>query len=169
MGLAREWTAFAGAVFALMGVALAAAARRHAGDALAWDRQWRDAAGAPRDPRDDKNRLAGLERGYRIGGLAFASAGAALLLAAASGIAFDVASADRAALPGGIFFTACGLFMAYNGLQRRRSRSPRFLLGDPLAAEAKLDGGERVALFCARALIALFVAFGIRLLREGLS
>lgn len=168
MSLAREWTAFAGAVFALMGGALAGGARRKADELLAWERERRSAVGAP-EPAADPARRERLARAYRAGGLVFAAAGAVLLVCAATGRVPALERASRDALPSGAILTGCGLFLAANGLLRRGlSRAPRFLQGDPLAAEPSPAAGERVALFCARALVLILVAFGVRLLREGL-
>ncbi|MCR4295917.1 MAG: hypothetical protein NUW21_10305, partial [Elusimicrobia bacterium] len=69
MNLSWEWTAFAGALFSLMGLSLAAAARKNADDALAWERQWRVAVGAPETVRDEEPRRRGFTLGYRFGGL----------------------------------------------------------------------------------------------------
>lgn len=169
MSLAREWTAFAGAVFALMGTQLAAAARRNAEDALSWERQWRETVGAPETAEDASARRSGLVLAYRFGGLFFAGVGGGLLWAALTGHApFAERGAGSDALFGGIFFTAAGALLGWNSWMRRGRRGPRFLDGELLAQDAPLPSGERVALFCSRALIALFLAFGLRLLREGL-
>ena len=50
----------------------------------------------------------------------------------------------------------------------RRKRAPRFLDGELLGDEAPVPLGERVADFCARGMIVLFLSFGVRLLREAL-
>jgi hypothetical protein len=168
MNLPREWTAFAGALFSLMGVSLAAAARRSAEDALSWERQWRVAVGSSAPVGDEEPRRRRLVLAYRAGGIFFVGAGAVLLvLAAADRASFAVRGSDREALFGGLFFTACGLVMAANAWLHRK-RAPRFLSGELLDAEAPLPLGERVADFCARGMIVLFLGFGIRLLREGL-
>jgi hypothetical protein len=169
VNLAREWTAFAGAVFALMGTQLAAAARRNAEDALAWDRQWREAVGAPPHAKDEGGLRRGLVLAYRFGGLFFAGIGLGLLWTALTGRApFAARGAGSDALFGGIFFTAAGAVLGWNSWMRRGRRGPRFLDGELLAQDAPLPAGERVADFCSRALVALFLAFGVRLLREGL-
>lgn len=168
MNPAREWAAFAGALFALMGVSLAAAARRSAEDALSWERQWRVAVGAPEPAGDEEPRRRRLTLWYRLGGVFFAAAGLGLLIAAATGRApFAGRGAGRDALFGGVFFTACGAVLAVNAWLRRK-RAPRFLDGVLLDPEAPLPFGERVAASCSRAMIVLFLAFGLRLLREGL-
>lgn len=169
MSAAREWTAFAGALFSLMGLSLAAAARRSADDALNWERQWRVAVGAPEPVRDEEPRRRRLVLAYRAGGAIFAAAGLVLLYLAATGRApFAGRGSGRDALLGGIFFTACGVVLAVNAWLRRGRRAPRFLEGELLADAAPLPPGERVAGACSRAMIALFLAFGLRLLREGL-
>lgn len=168
MNLAREWTAFAGALFSLMGVSLAAAARKNADDALAWERQWRAAVGAPEDPRDDEPRRRRFALGYRLGGFLFGGIGLGLLYSAAAGRPpAAAASSAREALFGGAFFTVCGAVLAVNAWLRRK-RAPRFLDGVLLDADAPLPFGERVAALCSRAMIVLFFFFGLRLLREGL-
>jgi len=168
MNLAREWTAVAGALFALMGVSLAAAARRSAEDALSWERQWRAAVGAPEPVRDEAPRRRRLVLAYRAGGVFFAGAGLVLLVLAATGRApFAERGAGRDALFGGIFFTACGVVLAVNAWLRRK-RAPRFLDGELLGDEAPVPLGERVADFCGRGMIVLFLSFGVRLLREAL-
>ncbi|UPT74634.1 MAG: hypothetical protein M0D55_02580 [Elusimicrobiota bacterium] len=172
MSLAREWTAFAGGVFALMGTSLAAAARRNAEDALSWERQWREAVGAPppAPAPDDAARRRGLVLAYRFGGLFFAGIGLGLLWTAASGRApFAERGGGPDALIGGIFFTAAGAALAYGAWLKGTRRGPRFLDGELLAQDAPLPLGERAARFCGRAMIVLFLAFGIRLLREGLG
>ena len=166
MDLAREWTAFAGCLFVLMGTSLGAAARRNAEDALSWQRQWRDAVGAPEPKGGDPRR--GLIIAYRMGGLFFAGIGLGLLYSAAAGRAPLVPGGGRPALAGGLFFTACGLVLAFNAWLRAGRRAPRFLEGELQDFEAPPPFGERVAAFCSRAMIALFLAFGVRLLREGL-
>lgn len=168
MSLAREWTAFTGILFSLMGISLAAGARRGAEDALSWERQWRAAVGVPEPERDDEPRRRRFTLAYRFGGCFFGGIGLGLLYAAATGAApFAARGGGRDALFGGIFFTACGLVMAVNAWLHRR-RAPRFLEGELLAEEAPLPLGERVASSCSRAMILLFLAFGVRLLREGL-
>ena len=169
MSIAREWAAFAGALFTLMGISLAAAARRSAEDALSWERQWRTAVGAAEPVRDEAPHRRRLVLAYRVGGIVFAGIGLALLLAAATGRAPFVLRADgREVLFGGIFFTACGVVLAANAWLRRGRRAPRFLEGELLAEGAPLPLGERVASACSHAMIALFFLFGLRLLREAL-
>lgn len=169
MSVAREWTAFSGAVFTLMGVSLAAAARRSAEDALSWERQWRAAVGAPEPRREDAPRRRRLELAYRFAGCFFAGIGLGLLGAASTGLTpFAVRGGGRDALFGGIFFTACGAVMAVNAWLRRGRRAPRFLEGELLAEDAPLPLGERVAAACSRGMTVLFLAFGARLLRESL-
>lgn len=168
MNIAREWTAFAGVLFSLMGISLAAGARRGAEDALSWERQWRAAVGAPEPARDDEPRRRRIALAYRIGGLFFAGAGLGLLYAAGTGQAPYLArGGGKDALFGGVFFTACGAVMAVNAWLHRR-RAPRFLEGELLAEDVPLPLGERVSQACSRGMIALFLVFGVRLLREGL-
>ena len=169
MGIAREWTAFAGVLFSLMGVSLSAASRRNAEDALSWERQWRAAVGVPEPVRGEKPQRQWLELVYHMGGLFFIGIGIGLLYSAATGRApFAVRSGARETLVGGIIFTACGVVMALNAWLRGGRRGPRFLEGELLADEAPLPLGERVAAVCGHAITALFLAFGLRLLREGL-
>lgn len=167
MDLSGEWTAFAGALFSLMGISLAAAARKNADDALAWERQWRAAVGAPEVLRDDEPRRRRFTLAYRFGGFLFGGIGLALLYLAATGRAPAAPSSGREALLGGVFFTTCGVVLAVNAWLRRK-RAPRFLDGVLLDADAPLPFGERVAASCSRAMIVLFFVFGLRLLREGL-
>lgn len=169
MDISRAWAAFAGAQFALMGISLAAAARVKAEDALSWDRQWRSAVRAPEPARDEPSRRRRLTVMYRAGGVFFAALGAVLLAAAATGRGpFVARETGREALLGGVVFTGCGAVLAVNGWLRRGRRGPRFLDGELLANDAPLPLGERVAAFCARATIALFLAFGLFLLRRSL-
>ncbi len=168
MDLSREWAAFAGALFALMGTSLAAAARRSAEDALSWERQWRVAVGSAEPAGDEEPRRRRLVLAYRAGGIFFAGAGLVLLVLAATGRApFVARGAGREALFGGLFFTVCGVILAVNSWLRRK-RAPRFLDGELLDPETPLPLGERVAAFCTRGMIVLFLAFGVRLLRVGL-
>lgn len=170
MDIGREWAAFAGAQFTLMGISLAAAARGKAEDALSWERQWRAAVGAAEPAREEAPRLRRLTIVYRLGGAFFAAFGAVLLFSVATGRGPYVArEAGPEALIGGIFFTLCGAVLAVNGWLRRGRRGPRFLDGELLADGAPPPAGERVAALCARATIALFLVFGIRLLRQALS
>jgi hypothetical protein len=169
MDLAREWAAFAGAMFALMGTSLAASARRGAEDALAWERQWRTAVGAARPAQDEAPRRRRLVLAYRLGGLFFAGVGLGLIFAAATGRApFAARAAGRETLIGGAFFTACGGALAAGSWLRRGRRAPRFLEGELLADDAPPPVGERVAGACLLAMTVLFLAFGLRLLRAGL-
>jgi hypothetical protein len=163
MNLAREWTAFSGALFALMGTSLAAAARKNAGDALSWERQWRRAVGADEPADGDADKLGRLVLAYRFGGLFFAGVGLGLLWCAARGASFAARGGPDARL-GGLFFTACGLALAFNAWSRRGRRAPRFLEGVLLDEDAPPAPGERVAAFCSRAMIVLMLAFGVRLL-----
>ena len=168
MSVAREWATFSGALFLLMGVSLAAAARRSAEDALSWERQWRVAVGSSEPAGDEEPRRRLLVLAYRAGGAVFAAAGLVLLVLAATGRApFAGRGAGRDALFGGVFFTACGLVLAVNAWLRRK-RAPRFLDGELLGPETPLPLGERVAAVCTRGMIVLFLSFGARLLRVGL-
>jgi hypothetical protein len=85
MDIGREWAAFAGAQFTLMGISLGAAARVKAEDALSWERQWRAAVGAGEPAREEAPRLRRLTLAYRLGGAFFAALGAVLLFSAATG------------------------------------------------------------------------------------
>lgn len=168
MDLSREWAAFAGALFALMGTSLAASARRSAEDALSWERQWRVAVGSSEPAGDEEPRRRRLVLAYRAGGVFFAGAGLVLLILAATGRApFAGRGAGRDALFGGFFFTLCGLVLAVNAWLHRK-RAPRFLDGELLGPETPLPLGERVAAVCTHGMIVLFLAFGTRLLRVGL-
>lgn len=168
MNLAREWSAFAGAVFSLMGVSLVAGARRSAEDALTWERQWRSAVGADEPVDGEEPRRRVIERLYRFGGLFFTGVGIGLFIAAATGRgAVFARGGGRDALFSGAFFVVCGVAVAFNSWIRR-PRAPRFLEGELLAEDAPLPPGERVAVNCRRALVLLLVAFGTRLIREGL-
>lgn len=170
MDLAREWTAFSGALFSLMGVSLAAAARRSAEDALSWQRQWRDAVGAPHPAREEEEpKRRRLTLAYRCGGLFFAAAGLGLLVAAPSSrAAFGVHGGPRETLIGGVFFTVCGLVLVYGAWRRAgRGRAPRFLDGE-LLADGVRPLGERIAEACSRGMVALFLVFGARLLWRAL-
>lgn len=167
MNLAREWTAFSGALFTLMGVSLAAAARKNAEDALSWQRQWRHAVGADEPAGGDEGKKRRLVLAYRFGGLFFAGVGLGLLWCAATGSEFAVRARGGDALIGGLFFTVCGAVMAAGAWSRRGRRAPRFLDGVLLDADAPPPAGERVAAVCGHAMIALFLAFGLRLLRDA--
>lgn len=168
MNLAREWTAFAGALFALMGASLVGGARRSAEDALSWERQWRAAVGVPDPVRDDEPRRRRIELFYRLGGLFFVGIGIGLFISTATGRGpFMVQGGGRDAVYAGAFFTVSGFALALNAWFRRR-RAPRFLEGELLAADSPLPLGERVAAWCHRAMVILLLAFGVRLLREGL-
>jgi len=166
MNLGREWTAFAGGLFLLMGTSLAAAARRSAEDALSWSRQWHAAVGETDGARDEAPRRRALVLAYRFGGVFFAGVGLGLLASAAAGFSPFAARESRAAtLAAGLFFTACGAVMSIN-VWLRRARAPRFLDGELLDFDAPPPLGERVASACSRAMIALFLLFGLRLLTQ---
>lgn len=171
MTLEREWTAFAGAVFALMGAALASGARRNAEDAVEWERQWRGAVSAAEPAKTDEQKVLGWMKAYRAGGAAFVLLGLRFAsISAAGGSAFTARPSVLETAAAGLFFTAAGVFLAANGWHRRRAaKAPGFLAGDPLAASGPAPIGERAALLCARCLIALFVVFGLRLLRGALG
>jgi len=117
--------------------------------------------------RDEEPRRRSLIGWYRLGGAAFAVLGLGLLYAAWTGRASAPALAGREALFGGAFFIACGALLAVNAWMRRK-RAPRFLDGELLDAAAAPPFGERVAAACSRAMIALILLFGLRLLKEGL-
>ena len=168
MDLAREWTAFAGALFSLMGVSLAAAAQRNADDALSWERQWRNAVGASDPVEDESSRRRFLVVVYRYGGLLFTGIGLGLLWNAAIGATFTERGGGRDALIGGVFFTVCGAVHAFNVWTRRGRSAPHFLEGELQAEDAPSPIGERIAAGCSYAMVALFLGFGLRLLRVGL-
>ncbi len=97
MDLPRAWTAFGGASLALMGTAIAAGARRHADDNLAWRREWSKASGIPiSDPGDGR----ALVRAYRAGGALAALAGLGVVAAAAAGPARGGAPGGAGGAPG---------------------------------------------------------------------
>lgn len=168
MNLAREWSAFAGALFALMGASLSGGARRSAEDALSWERQWRSAVGVPEPSENEEPRRRRIELAYRFGGLFFIGVGIGLFIAAATGRGpLLTRGGGRDALVSGLFFVVCGSVIAFNSWVRRR-RAPRFLEGELLAEDAPLPLGERLAAICNRALVVLLLAFGVRLIKEGL-
>lgn len=165
MNVAREWSVFAGGLFLLMGTSLAAAARRNAEDALSWHRQWSAATGQPEAVGDEEKRRARLIRVYRFGGLFFAGMGVGLLVSGVTGHGpFAERAVGREALFGGLFFTACGTLLGVNAWLRHGRRGPRFLDGELLDFEAPPPLGERVADVSSKLMIALFLAFGLRLL-----
>ena len=169
MGIAREWTAFAGILFALMGVSLSAASRRNAEDALSWERQWRAAVGVPEPVRGETPRRQWLELLYHMGGLFFIGIGIGLLYSAATGRApFAVRSGARETLFGGAVFTLCGVAQLLKVWLRAGRRGPRFLDGVLLDDQAPPPLGERVASACGHAMTALLLVYGLRLLHEGL-
>lgn len=166
--LAREWAGVAGASFALMGAAMAGSARRHAEDALIWQRQWRQATGAPHAAADDAREARRLALMYRAAGAAFALGGGALLGAAALAPE-SLAAWQRppdigrgGALAGGLLLSAAGFALAYGKAMRVERVSP--VLGAPERAPF----GERLASGCSWALSFLLSGYGLRLLREAL-
>jgi hypothetical protein len=166
VNLAREWTVFGGASLVLMGIALCAGARRHAEDAAAWQRQWRQAVGAPDSGADESGSLVAV---YRVGGALVALAGAALLGGTAAGRALSstrFGPGDARAL--GACFAALGLGFAVLKLSRLSPRGPRFLAADPLVSGGDRPLGERVAGAATWTLCALWTGFGLRLLTESL-
>ncbi len=168
MNLTREWTAFAGSLFTLMGISIGATARRGAEDALAWERQWRVAVGDASPARDEEPRRRRLVLAYRAGGAFFAAIGLGFLYAAAAGRApFVARHGARDTAVGGLILLACGLATAFKTARAGR-RAPRFLDGEMLADDVPAPLGERVAAACSYGMIALFLSFGVRLLREGL-
>ena len=167
MNHAREWIAFAGALFSLMGLSLASAALRNAEDALAWQREWRHAMGIPETGEDESPRRRLLELAYRLAGLFFCGIGLGLLWSAATGTFLTLRSGGRDALIGGAVFTLSGVVMAFNAW-RSRPRAPRFMEGRLIGDDEPVPTGERVASACTSVIIALMLAFGVRLLREGL-
>jgi hypothetical protein len=169
MNLAKEWTAFAGGLFLLMGISLAAAARRNAEDALSWHRQWSAAVGAPELAGNEDARRRRLFLAYRLGGALFAAIGLGLIVSGAAGhLPFAARESRRDALFGGLFFTASGVIFSLNGWLRGGRRAPRFLDGELLDYDAPPPLGERVAAACSRGMIGLSLAFGVRLLFQGL-
>lgn len=166
--LARELAGVAGACFGLMGAAMAGRARRHAQDNASWQRQWRQATGAEPAAGDGERETRRLTLVYRIAGAAFASAGLALLGAAALRPEALAAwqrppSIGRGgALAGGLLLSAAGFALAYAktmGVER-----PAQALGSP----GKEPLGERFASGCGWALSFLLSGYGLRLLKEAL-
>jgi hypothetical protein len=157
----REWTAFGGASLALMGAAIAAGARRHAADNLAWRREWDRAAGVsgsvpPESP--------GLVLGFRVGGSAGVVIGLGFVASAAAGRSLTSSHfgpGDARVL--GASFSLLGAGLAAMRLQRRTARGPRFLTDEPLAAPSARRLDERIADAAGWALIALWIWFGLRL------
>lgn len=169
MDSAREWVSFGGAAFALMGASLAAAARRNAEDALSWERQWRVAVGASEPVRDEGQRRNAIVLAYRFGGLFLAGVGGGLLYSVMAGqVPPGARVGGREMMLGGVFFTLCGIVMGINAWLRLGRRAPRFLDGELLDESEPPPLGERVAAACSYGMIALFLIFGLRLLREGL-
>lgn len=165
MDFPREWTAFGGASLALMGAALAAGARRHAEDNLAWRREWRRAVGAPEAGPENCRRLV---LAFRFGG----ALGVALGLGAVAGAAAGRPLSSYRPAPGdarllGALFAAIGAGVAALNLSRRSSRGPRFLAFDPLSAPSARPFDERAAGAAGWALIVLWIWFGLRLLLEA--
>ena len=167
MNHAREWVVFTGALFSLMGLSLASAARRNAEDALAWQREWRHAMGIPETGEVENPRRRLLELAYRLAGLFFFGIGLGLLWSTATGAFPAFRSGGRDALIGGTIITLGGVVMAFN-TWRSRPRAPRFMEGRLIGDGEPLPIGERVASACTNTVIALMLAFGLRLLREGL-
>jgi hypothetical protein len=165
MDFPREWTAFGGASLALMGAAIAAGARRHAEDNLAWQREWRRAVGAPDSGAGDARNLV---LGYRAGGALGFLAGLGFLAAAAMGRSLTsshFALGDARAL--GACFALLGGAFAMMRLFRRAPRGPRFLIHEPLAASDVRPLDERAATAASWALIVLWIWFGLRLILES--
>lgn len=167
MSHAREWIAFAGALFSLMGLSLSAAARRNAEDALAWQREWRHAMGIPEPREDDGPRRRRIELAYRLAGLFFIGVGLGLFWSAGTGTFLALGGGGRDALVGGTLIAMGGVVMAFNAW-RSRPLAPRFMEGRLIGDDEPVPLGERVAAACTNAIIALMLAFGLRLLREGL-
>jgi hypothetical protein len=161
----REWTAFGGASLALMGAALAAGARRHAEDNLAWRREWSRAVGAPDAGPGDARRLI---LGFRAGGALGILVGLGFVAAAAAGRPLTSSHfGPRDARVLGASFMLLGACVAALNLYRRAPRGPRFLAFDPLAAPSGRPLGERVASSAGWLLIVLWIWFGLRLLSAG--
>jgi hypothetical protein len=161
----REWTAFGGASLALMGATIAAGARRHAEDILAWPREWSRAVGAPDAGPGDARRLV---LGFRAGGALGVLLGLGFIAAAAGGrplTSSHFGPADARML--GASFTLLGACVAALNLYRRSSRGPRFLAFDPLAAPSARPLDERFAGAAGWLLIVLWIWFGLRLLNAG--
>lgn len=168
MSLAREWAVFAGALFSLMGVSLAADAPRRVTDMLSWVRQWQEASGQPGPQADAPDRRT-LERAYRAVGALFAVAGLVVLAAVLSGRA-SLAARERGPgdLAAGLFFAACAVVLAFNAWRRAGRRAPRFLEGELTGQDSPPPLGERLAQACSHGMIALFLVFGVRLLGGAL-
>ncbi|MDE2490056.1 MAG: hypothetical protein KGM24_04365 [Elusimicrobia bacterium] len=166
--LPRVWTAFGGASLALMGLALAGGARRHAADLAAWRRERRLALGEPEPPGGDvPSPLEVLA--YRIGGALLSLVGAALAAAASAGSVRAAGPAGTrlgAALAGAVV-SACGVgFGTMKTLAGRRG--PRFLRGEELADDAPRRLDERLADGAVWTLCALWAVFGALLARAAL-
>ncbi len=154
MDPARAWTVFGGASLVLMGAALAGGARRHAADALAWQKQRRQAVGAPEPVPPPLPPV----RAYRAGGALLALAGAALAAGAQTGLvrARGAAESRPGAVLIGTAIAACGVGLGtLKILAARTATAPR-----PL--------GERLGDAALWTLCALWTAFGTVLVREAL-
>ena len=138
---------FGGASLALMGTSLAAGARRHAADNLAWRREWRQAVGA-RESAAAEGR--GLMAAYRAAGALLFLIGLSVALA---GLAGRVAVSP---LLGARILGACclALGLGFGALK----------LSSGAASGPRLPEKEPVAALSAWALCALWAAFGLRLL-----
>lgn len=156
MDAGRLWNAFGGASFALMGLSLAAGARRHARDNLQWQKQWRQATG--RDASGEEGD-AGLVLGYRLGGAAMAALGAWLALAAPPSRRLPGPGESLAA---GVLLCALALALAWSRFRSRPGRGPSFLAGEELSPRPSWD--ERLGEAAVWALLALWLAFGASLI-----
>jgi hypothetical protein len=150
--LPRAWTAFGGASLALMGVALAAGARRHAADNLAWRRQWNREMGVPAADLGDGSLLILV---CRAGGTLGILLGLGFIAAAASGRAL---SSVRF---GGGDGRALGACFALLGAAFTAIKVSRGSFGERAP-------GEKIADAATWTLCALWIAFGVRLISETL-
>lgn len=166
MNLARESMFFLGTTSVLVGIMLAAGARRHVEDILSWERQWRHATGLP-EPEDQSAERKKWLYVYRFGGSLIIGIGAGLFYGGATGLGPASLSRNEA-IVGGISLVLFSVAGAWWSWTIEKRRGPRFLDGELLAQDAPLPAPERIAVFCNRAVGVLFLTFGLRLLREGL-
>jgi len=130
-----------------MGVSLASGAAGHVEDNLSWQRQWREAVGlldSDEGPWRERLLLA-----YRGGGAALSVAGLALIVAAFRGRALAGSDIGRFSAPVGAVIALMGL-----GLGALWWKRPA--------------GGPRAAFASDWALCALWMIFGVTLLRQAL-
>lgn len=151
MSPAREWTAFIGGSFALMGASLVVAAARRAQDAVAWENERRRLAGQEPLPCEDSSFGRLQLKINRVSGAAVLLAGAAALGCAAAGRVWGRTPTGAAGLGLGAVLILAGLFGA---VARAMSRGAR----------PDVPKSERSAEVCSWSLRALWIAYGLRLL-----